>query len=1049
MTTVGRPQAESVQLSPATDQGNLLTADGGTAAAGSRNRVTSIDVDPGLPTERIAQALADLVRIQPALRLVFGGAAGKSCELMAPPRANDLSLESVEVPPADYADAIFALAEGMGRRPFDLGVGPACRFGVLRASDGSAAAILWCRHPAVADAFSTGPVIRDLDRLLAEARAESRISQLQAEREAAFSRQPRGLSRALGPDETKAATRPWTDAGREMPPLVLDPRPGRPAGIGSCDAAMSWELDETQSSAMDALCRRLAVNPLTLMTALYSAALARHGGEPSVLVGSAFDTRRTAEAADLCGDFAAILPVAIDVDWSSTIDEHIGATSREAVGRLQAHADVPDLPDRFGADAPPWSCIVELEFASNGTFSGTVRGARELSVGTPRCDLRLGVASADGHWTLKLEYDRSRITEPAARGVLGSLTTAVWRATADGSLALADLFTDVPHGTVDSPGNVCAHGGHSALIDWIYAAARRTPGAVAVEEPGGGLTYGALVAAADTAAAGLVARGVVAGDIVGLAPDSLSDAVVAMLAILRCGAAYAPLDAGLPPERLAQMVGQAKCRLIVGHGVDLPAVTTVRLPELVATDGAPSDGGGGARSAVYVMFTSGSTGTPKGVVMGQQSLLNLARWQTSALDHDEHTRFLQYAPLYFDVSYQEIIPTLAGGGTVVSHELADRRDFPALVRRVSATGVTHLFLPVAALRPFVQTAQAAQASFPKLRHVCVSGEQLFVDEEIRRFFAAHPGSALTNLYGPTETNAATVYRLDAGRPDWPRHVPIGRPLPGVSAYVVDDSGHLAPAGVPGELYLGGVSPAEGYFDEERTAANFLPDRFSGVDGARIYRTGDLVIRDGDGVLTFLGRRDSQVKVHGHRVELGEIESAALAADGARHAAAVVRGEGNDCELVLFLVAGRETGLDVAQIRSRLANVLPAYMVPSWIFETDSIPASRTGKIDRRALVALSDGLVHRRRYEGTPAQADYADDIERGLADIWTTVLAAENIVRDRSLLEYGAHSLNIMSALAMIQERYGTAITVRDFFRSPTVAALAEVVRGYAGEGQ
>jgi acyl-coenzyme A synthetase/AMP-(fatty) acid ligase len=443
------------------------------------------------------------------------------------------------------------------------------------------------------------------------------------------------------------------------------------------------------------------------------------------------------------------------------------------------------------------------------------------------------------------------------------------------------------------------------------------------------------------------------------------------------------------------------------------------------------------------MYTSGSTGQPKGVLMGQGPLANLAAWQISALEMGAHTRFLQYAPLGFDVSFQEIVPVLAAGGTIVSREPADRRDFPALVHRVAETGVTHVYLPVAALRPFVQSVLSRKTHFPALRYLCVAGEQLITDPDIQRFFTLHPHCVLVNLYGPTETHAVTTYRLSGAQPHWPAHVPIGRPMHGVAAYVVDVTGHLAPAGVPGELYLGGACPAEGYInDPERSAVGFVPDRFAGVDGAVMYRTGDLVLRDERGVLIYLGRDDTQVKIRGYRIELGEIESVANALPSVRQAVAAARGTGAERELVLFVQPEDGAPLDPAEVRERIGQRLPAYMVPAHVVAVGTVPTSATGKTDRGALLAQADDLLARTAVETAAAPADYADDLERELADIWGTLLGVEGIPSHRSVLEFGAHSLNVFTALAQVQQRYGVMPPMVDFFRSPTIATLAGLVR-------
>ncbi|MFG2906691.1 amino acid adenylation domain-containing protein [Kitasatospora sp. NPDC048286] len=1047
-------------LLPITDpQKGLLVVDSRVSAREIYNQTMLFDLNPGVSDDAVGDALTVMVTVQPALRQVFGHLPRMHARFTPPPEPGQVPCERVEVAPGGYAEAVEALAERLGGRPFDLAAGPAYRFGLVRATDGSAAVLVMCGHHLIGDGVSAEPLVRDLESALTSKPTAEAVEVLRVARESAFVRELEAQNRASGSPETAEQAKVWAERLRDVPPLVLSPRPGRPEETDFTGGRLSWLLGEGETAAFQETSKRLSVTPFVLLSAVYGAVLARHGGVSTVLIGSPLSARRTVRAYDLCGFFVNTLPVTVDVDWSRTVDEHVAGTVREAVDYCRARAAVTlnQLVANVGQDRtsnrnPLFSCMLAMQDTFEGTSDGAVLGVREPGNGTAKFDLWLGATKVDGRWLLELEYDLQLMSRPVAEALLASLRTALRRALEDGARSLAELFVDseLPYPAVESAGASAGDGGPAparGLTEWIERAARRTPDAIAVEESGRELTYGELLAAAERAADGLARQGVTPGQVVGLSLGGLCDATTAILAVLRCGATYLPLDPSLPAERLAHMVDRAGCRLIVGHGLDLPGTRTTGLAELSAPGDGPRASGGSADSAVYLMFTSGSSGTPKGVVMGHRPLLNLAAWQISAMEHGSTTRFLQYAPLGFDVSFQEIVPTLASGGTVVSREPADRRDFPALVRRVEETRVSHVFLPVAALRPFVQAARRASARFPDLRRVCVSGEQLLVDDEIRRFFADHPACVLVNLYGPTETNAATVHELRGDDPHWPAHAPIGRPLPGVATYVVDVTGHLAPVGVPGELHLGGVSPADGYLDAERTAASFLPDRFSADGTARMYRTGDQVVRDADGTMVFLGRQDSQTKIRGYRVELGEIEAVANAVAGVRQSVAVARGLGADRELVLFLLAEPGAAPDHAEVQDRITTALPSYMAPSWILDTDRIPTSRTGKTDRDALAALAEGLIAERRTSAATTTVAYASELERGLAAIWSSILDTDGIARDRSLIDYGAHSLNIFAAFAEIEEEYGTAVPVPEFFRSPTIATLAELVRAGLAE--
>lgn len=1009
------------------------------------NQVVQLDVVPTTSYEEAKRALSALVAAQPALRQVFQFTPEMTVRLAEPPAPALLDVERVEVAPAEFESATAALVERLARQPLELAVGPAYRFGHVRTTDGvTAATIVMCLHHVVFDGMSLGPLARDLDAALTGVDIGAR----RAAREEVFHHELSAQVRASAPDRVAERVRPWAERLRQVPPLDLAHRPHAPARPQFRGTRATWLLDEHTAGMLDDTCKALAITPFVLLTGIFGAVVARQGGVSTVLIGSPIGARRTVGAFDLCGFFVNTLPITVDVAWDSRVDRYLTESVRSAVDFCRSSAHVPFnqivaevQPDRVDSRNPLFSCMLAMQDTHDGQFEGAVTAVSEPATGGAKFDLWLGATRTGGTWLIELEHDVGIISAAVADGILGSLRTALSGALEDPSRSVADLFVD--HPVAPPPAYPLRY---PTVYDAVEAAAKRTPDAVAVEEDERRLTYRELMAAAERVAGGLVRLGVVPGDTVAVATEQLGDTISVIMGVLRCGATFVPLDPVLPVERLATMARLAECRLAVGEAIALPELRTVAPGSLVGGDALTTTTD--ARSLpVYAIFTSGSTGVPKGVLMGQRPLMNLAAWQIAHLRHDGGTRFFQYAPLTFDVFYQEMLPPLMVGGTVVARQPVDRRDFPALVRRVAKTQVTHLFLPAAALRPFVVSALNAGTALPDLRYVCVSGEQLVVDDNIRRFFAGLEDCTLVNLYGPTETNAVTAHELAGDVRRWPTHVPIGRPMPGVVPYVVDQAGHLAPPGVPGELFLGGECLADGYLHApDRTAAAFLPDRFGAAPGARMYRTGDLVVRDEDGVLVYLGRRDTQVKIRGHRVELGEIETVANGVAGVREAVAIARRAGSDVELVLFVRPEEGRRVDHAEVRSRIAAALPAYMSPAWIFDLDRVPTSATGKTDRTALAAQADIQIAA-AAAATPETAAprYLDDTERELAEVWAGVLGVGTVAPEASLVELGAHSLKVFAAVAEIEQRFGWSVDIVDFFRNPTVAALAASIRADA----
>jgi amino acid adenylation domain-containing protein len=1036
-------------------QKGLLVVEGRVSARHLYNELVRFDFDPGISDDVVIRALRTVVTVQPAMRQVFAVLPEMHSRLSPPPRESELPLARVLATPREYELQIATAAHEIVRPAFDLAGGPAYRFALVRCSDGSAAAILLCDHHIVLDGTSLEPLARDLDEALSTPPTEDEIARRRAARETAFANELAAQSRAACSDGVAARAQTWAAQLREVPPLVLAPRPGRPSKTDFSGARVSWMLSEEESAALGDTCRRLEITPFTAIMGLYGAALARHGNVSRVLVGSPFMTRRTIAAFDLGGFFVNTLPVTVDADWECSVDEHLRTGVRCAVDFCKANVDVTlnqlvalARPDRSSDRNPLFSAILVMQDVPSLKRARAVRRVTELANGTAKFDLRLNATCADGRWTFEFEYDQALIAPAVADAILGSLRTATRLAIRDGSCRLADAFTDA-----SAPSSVRSDGRSARLrasdpSAWIVDGARTSASAPAVEGPSKTLSYAELAGAVDVAAAGLAARGIAQGDVVGVGAGELCETVTALLAILRAGAAYLPLDPGLPEERLTYMVEKAGCNLVLGRDA-IPGTRSVDVAELTGAGRSQGSTRSRGDAPVYVMFTSGSTGRPKGVQMGSRPLANLARWQIAALEMGAETRFLQYAPLSFDVSFQEIMPTLACGGTIVSREPADRRDLPAVLARIVDARVTHVYLPVPALRPLLSLANAGGMSLSALRYVCVAGEQLLVDESIHEFFARHPHCTLVNLYGPTETHAVTAHRLSVEDPQWPAHVPIGMPYPNVAAYVVDVTGHLAPPGVAGELYLGGVCPADGYVnDPQRTDERFVADRFSEDDGARMYRTGDLVVRDHHDVLTYLGRVDRQVKIRGHRIEPGELEVSATAVDGVAQAVTVVRGDGSDRELALFVRGESAAGVSIDAVRARLSDALPSYMQPAHVFEIEQVPTTASGKTDRDALVRLAEQLVSNARTDEPGATPEYADQLERELAGLWSEILGVAGVARDRPVLEYGAHSLNVVTALAEVGERYGASVSMAEFFSSPTVATLAELVRAAPRSG-
>jgi amino acid adenylation domain-containing protein len=473
------------------------------------------------------------------------------------------------------------------------------------------------------------------------------------------------------------------------------------------------------------------------------------------------------------------------------------------------------------------------------------------------------------------------------------------------------------------------------------------------------ITYGELGRASDKLARMLRAVGV-ADQPVGVFFERGFNIAIAVLGVLKAGCAYVPLDPAYPDERLGGMLRDSGAKILLTDKALLERIpvpdgtgTTVLDDALSAVEETPRAAlpPVGRDSLAYVIYTSGSTGVPKGVAMTHGPLANLIDWQCGQSRCGTGSRTLQFSALSFDVSFQEMFSTWASGGTLVAVDDATRRSCQALIELMNHASVWRIFLPFVALQAIAEHASAVGAWPVSLREVITAGEQLQVTPAVRALFEHLDDAVLVNQYGPAETHVVTALELGGDPQGWPDQPSIGRPIANAEAYVVDE--HLRPQqpGVPGELCIGGPVLAQGYLGmPEATAAKFRTE--PGIaNGRRIYRTGDLVELLPDGNIQFLGRADNQVKIRGHRVELGEVEAKLRALPEVADAAVVVREAAAGVrQLVAFCVPARGADLVASAVRRSLSTHLPDHMIPYSVRALPSgLPLTPSGKVDRKAL----------------------------------------------------------------------------------------------------
>ena len=590
---------------------------------------------------------------------------------------------------------------------------------------------------------------------------------------------------------------------------------------------------------------------------------------------------------------------------------------------------------------------------------------------------------------------------------------------------------------------------HSVITEWLDRWVERAADLPAIQFQNVLLSHEALDRLGNQIAHYLIKSGVKQGDRVGLCLDRSVEMVAALIGILKSGAAYVPLDPDYPKERLAMMKEDARLRLLLVHSRFVDDFDTSLDPLLIweeiegdlyresfSPPQVPID----PEDTAYIIFTSGSTGRPKGIEMPHRALSNLLEWQLERRSFKPGARVMQYTSISFDVSFQEIMTTLASGGTLFLVDNADRKDPRILLRHLIDQRIERLFLPYVALRSIIESAHALELYPDSLKEVITAGEQLRVDDTVRAFFLKIPGATLDNQYGPAETHVITAHLLEGAPEGWPELPPIGTPLKNTAAYLFDQNMQPVEVGETGELFLAGRNLAHGYFGrEDLTREVFVPNPFKRPGYPVLYRTGDLASFNPDGSINFLGRRDHQIKIRGHRIEPGEINNAASGFQGIEHCLTHAVGtSGSVRQLAAYYTVEAGESVSVEGLRRHLSQKLPAYMVPAFLIELVEIPYTPSGKVDPKALPKPA--------IENSPyaeEECRYETEAETVLADIWSELLGLDAIPRAADFFDLGGDSLRAVTLFLRIQQRFGKDLPLASLAQASTIADLSRLIEG------
>ncbi|MFB8753789.1 amino acid adenylation domain-containing protein [Streptomyces parvulus] len=981
---------------------------------------------------KLIDALTAVVGRHESLRTRYSEEHGAPHQIVDPaPARVDIPLTDLTGRP-DAEEEARALAHDVATGAFDLARGPLLRARLIRLAPEEHVLVL-CVHHIATDGWSTGILVSELTACYAAAVAGTTpdIPQLPVQY-ADFAAWERERASA---ESTERLLAYWRERLAGLPALDLPTDRPRPAEQSFRGATTVLRLPDGLRTRLGELARAEQATLLSVLLAAFNALLSCYTGAKDVVVGSVFSGRDHPDIERLIGFFANTLVLRTDTGGDPAFSELVART-RETVLGAHLHQGlgfdrlVRELrPERDTSRNPLFQVSFTLQNATVGSGgAGALRVVPEpVGQGTARFDLAVQVTEVPGEGLdLWAEYATDLFDAERVEALLAQYAAVLDQVCADPAVRLSRLDLLGPDRralAVRHSTGPAAPGARGRLLHQLFEErAGADPDAPACLFEGVTVSYGELDARADRLARRLAGVGGIVGVLLPRGPDLPA----ALLAVLKSGAAYLPLDPGYPTDRIAWMLGDADCRTVVTvaalAGLLPEGVTPVLLDagDAADTDRPDRDPAPAidAASAAYVIYTSGSTGRPKGVVVEHRQVVEFVLTIVGTFRLGPGDRVLQFANPAFDVSVFDFFSALTSGAALVQAPVEVLHDFGRLADLMRTTAVTVTDLPPTIL------AELDAGAFPDLRALFV-GLEPYPGDLVNRWNI--PGREFHNAYGPTEATVACIDHLVPGVLDGPP--PIGLPLAGYRAYVVDERGDLAPDGVPGELYVGGTGVARGYLGRPGlTAERFLPDPF-GPPGSRVYRTGDLAVRRSDGVLTFLGRADRQLKVRGLRVEPGEIEAVLTGQPGVRQALVTLR----DGSLVAHLVTADGAAPDTTALRAALSAVLPAGLVPSSFVALDAFPLNANGKIDHARLPDPERPAVSERTEPRTPT--------ETRLAEIWSEVLGTSDFGVHDDFFALGGNSLRITQITSRVREAFGVALELRAFFRASTVAGLAALV--------
>lgn len=1027
------------------------------------NIARAVRIEGPLDAGKLRLVFTMLAQRHAALRTTFPSEPGEPRQMVHP--APEIDFEEIEARSWQSSERERLLLEE-SHRPFDLTRGPLLRVRLLHV-DEHTWILLMAVHHIVADFWSLAVLWKEMIALYTNPEVQLESLQLSYGDYAARERQE------IAAGQRDDLWEYWRQqlAG-ELPVADLPADRPRPDVQTYNGGQSPLHIRKNVLEQLAHLCAQQEATLFVGLLAAFQTFLARYLGQNEIIVGCPFARRSRPELGPLVGYFVNPLPLRTSIADNATFGNLIGRVRATTLGAFE-HAEFPFhlMAERLehsrdASRSPIFQNMLVMQQSQPGdedllalsmNLDGPAIRAGELSLEplalphrSAQFDLMLVAAQTGGEMPGFLQYNSDLFEEATIRRMAWRFVHFLEELISDQNRGVRDtpLVSEAERSQILCGWNETAReyrDGTHLLHELIALQAQRTPNAEAVRFGAKSLTYAELDERSTRLAHHLRARGAGPETLVGICMQRCLEMPVGMIAALKAGAAYVPIDPSYPAERIEYMLANAAPSTLLVHMATRVVAGSVsckldildldeegKLPEEEVTGALiPACS---AANPTYVIYTSGSTGRPKGVVVPHSGIVNRLLWMQEAYSLTAADKVLQKTPVSFDVSVWELFWPLIAGATLVMAAPEDHKDPARLSEVIGKQGITVMHFVPSMLRAFLDGGDPGQCG--SLRLVVASGEALSVD--LQNAFFAKLNARLENLYGPTEASVDVTSWTCSPDAD-ASSVPIGRPIANIRIHILDAGMKPVPSGVPGELYIGGVGLARGYMKRpELTATQFVPDPISSCGGERLYRTGDVARYRVDGVIEFLGRADRQVKVRGNRIELAEVEAALVRHPALREVAVIaLDGKKGEVRLAAFATSSGPAP-SVSELRGFAAGQLPNYMVPSSFTMLERLPLTPSGKLDRRAL----------QQSVGAPAPSRYAPPTtpsQETLASVWAEVLDVAVVGIDDNFFDLGGDSLRAIEVVARAREK-GLHPTLADLLRFQNIRELSSHVEALAG---